>query len=902
MTHSRQHDRSESARVIRITQVRSEYTSARLICANLEHRLAGRRYERPAGYLPPEIDYHLAGGEFATIRVRDYDVRLLDRVGADEAVAHVGLIHRARRGDAAARARLQEIAGELHPGLAMRFQRSDLIETEHVIPYTTDRDYPLAQISDKGSVLLNLSRLGFATPDFNLLAAGVHQLDTTERRTCLHAAIHNLEKLSGRRLGDPRNPLLIAMRSAMPVYLPGFMPTYLNVGLTPALLPGLPARYGEEAAARIRLNSRRTLLEVLDPAAAAALEARIRPGLGRGENDAITAEIVAAIEARDPRLLDDPYHQLDFFLRSVYAYYDAHRDALRNFTGGESLRPTVILQRMVCSVIDRDSYAGVLYSRHPRHGQGVHLQYAREIYGEDLMTGRLVPEQRHLRSQEDARRDFPAVHHFWPRLRQLERVFGGPVMVEFTGVHGTFTILQVNEAELSGSGMLTAVMDLHREGEIDAARVRALIKPYHLRQLESDTIDPASLASLTPFCRGLSVLPRSAVTGRVSFSAETAGRDPGPRGAPARERRILVRPRFTPTDTIGMQDAAGIVSLSPAAIHVVTTAQTLGIPSLLDVEQEGVRLGEDGRSLVNARGQRIAEGDWVTISSRQKTLFVGKAVYATARLMRFMEGDEVELTGAERERFAELAGYYREYRALLESLDAGQFDSLQDLGQSIRSGELRHDSTRAAELVNRACEDHLGRMVEGLLATTLGMHLSNQSAYRLLTEANQARLLGALVAAARERGARGYQAGSFVIGCLVEPEAPCPFWERLDAAVIAELLDEWILHEKYQDLLQEVGERKLNQARGVLLSRGLGELSLHLGRARAFMPLKLSAVDLDAVAAALPAEADPQTGELLDLLRRPFRDYYDFDLPADLNRFTVLCQRCGRPMPGPNER
>ncbi len=367
----------DSTRVTRITQVRSEYTSARLICANLEHRLADTRYDRPPGYLPPEIDYRTEDGRFVTISVRDYDVRLLDRVDTDEATAHVDRIHRARRGDADAQARLVDIAAEQHPGLASRFARTGLIENDHVIPYTTERDYPATQISDKGSVLLRLSRQGFATPDFNLLAAGVYDLSAADRMTCVHAAIHNLEKLSGRRLGDPANPLLIAMRSAMPVYLPGFMPTYLNVGLTPALLPGLPERYGEDAASRIRLNSRRNVLEALDPAASAEFETRIRPGLSRAENDALTDDIVAIIRQQDPLLLDDPYHQIEFFLENIYTYYADHSDALRNFTDGESYRPTVILQRMVCSVIDADSYAGVLYSRHPRRGTGVHPQHAR---------------------------------------------------------------------------------------------------------------------------------------------------------------------------------------------------------------------------------------------------------------------------------------------------------------------------------------------------------------------------------------------------------------------------------------------------------------------------------------------------------------------------------------------
>jgi hypothetical protein len=144
-------------------------------------------------------------------------------------------------------------------------------------------------------------------------------------------------------------------------------------------------------------------------------------------------------------------------------------------------------------------------------------------------------------------------------------------MVEFTGVHGTFTILQVNTAEMVGAGMLTAVMDLHRAGRISAERVREIIKPYHIRQIESDAIDSKSLHSLTPFCRGVSVLPRAAVTGRIYFSVEAVRQA---REAKTAENAILVKERFTPPDVIDMQKVSGICSLSPAAIHVVTSPES----------------------------------------------------------------------------------------------------------------------------------------------------------------------------------------------------------------------------------------------------------------------------------------------------------------------------------------
>lgn len=885
--------------VTRITEVRAEYTSARLIFANLEHRVTGRRYKRPPGYMPAEIDYSTAGGNAYTIAVRDYDVRFLDRVKAQEALAHVDRVHLARRGNAEAHAALETIARDLHSELAPRFLQTNMIENEYVVPYTTEQNYSETLISNKGSILLHLSRKGFATPDFCFLTANVYSLDAEGRRVAMRAAMHNLTKLSGRRLGDPKNPLLIAMRSAMPDYLPGFMPTYLNVGLVPSLMPGLPGRYGEAAVSRIRLSNRRTILEALDPVAFEALEPEIRHDLTLAENNELATQIEDLIARHDPLLLDDPDHQMEFFLGRTYAYYDTHFDALRNFMGNEVRHPAVILQRMVCSVINHDSYAGVLYSRHPRQGTGVYLQYARTIYGEDLMTGRLVPEEVHLAEPEEARDSFPAVHHFWKRLPQLERIFSAPVMVEFTGVQGTFTILQVNQAQLAGAGMLTAVIDLYKSGSIDADRVRELIEPFHVRQLESDTIDPRSLQTLKPFARGLSVLPRTAVTGRIFFSADRA------QAAKSNSNGgnvILAQSRFTPTDTVSMQSVHGICSLSPAAIHVVTTAQTLGIPSLLDLEKDGVRMGDDGASLVAADGTRLVEGDWVTVSSRQQTLFVGQATFLTARLLRFMDGETMDLSPKEHAAFTRLASYYGQYQSLLDEVDATGFDSLQDLGQSIRGGRLRDRPDRAAEFVNQSTAANKSRIVERLFNTTLGMHLNNRTAFRLLTVPNRAALLTAVVEHAIEQGRRGYQAGAFVIGCLVQPDAPADLWRGLTADVIGFLINEWVLHQQYQDIIDAVGERKLNRAREVILSQGLTPFRLHTGRVKEFMTLKLSGVDLDEVIATLPETADPQTVDVLRMLQEPYGVFYDFDRQASVAQLAALCDTIGRPVPKRNER
>lgn len=885
--------------VIAVRQVRDEYTSVRLIHANLDRRIRGLGADATAPVrLSPEVDFEAQGGGRRTIRVRDYDVRFLDRVSPQKAVAHLDAIVRARDGDEAARRRLRERTTLLAAKVAARFTGNPLIEDDVVIPYTTDRVPDNKRISHKGATLLRLSREGFATPDFCLLSGAAYDLGAEARARRALDAIDNLMRLSGRGLGDPENPLLIAMRFAMPRYIPGFMPTWLNVGLTPQMLPRLPARYGAPAAARIHLNSRKTLLEALDPGALTAFGEDLEGSLDLDATQALAVRCEEAIAAHDPALLRDPRRQILFLLGKAYEYYDTHLDTLRSFMDGRDDRPTMIFQRMVCSALDDESYAGVLYSRHPRTGQGIHLQLARKTWGEALMTGDLRPELVNLSEREEARARFPAVYHFWPRIEALERHLHAPILIEFTGVHGVFTILQINPAELSGTGMLMAVLDMHREGVIDAARVRALIRPYHIRQVESDTIEPAALEDLSPFCRGTSILPRSAVSGRLTLSGERAT---ALRGTPGWEKIVLVQDRFDPTDTIRMKGVHGLASLNPAAIHVITSAQNLGLPTLLNLGHDGVRIDPAARTLINRQGEVLREGDWVTISSRRKPLYAGQALYASARLLRFMSGEEVDIAPDERPVFERLTAYYREYREILEEVDPSETESLEDLGNAILYGRLKDKPDRAKDVVNSAFDAARPRLVRALFDTTLGEHRMNKAAFDLLTKERRAALLQDAVSEADCLALSGYHAGAFVIGALVDPAARASFWSLLPEDTVAGLLAEWVLHRKYMAVLTAAGEQRINRARERILTEELSTLHLHPGAVEDFMPLKLSAVDLAKVRKSLPKGCDPQAQEVVDLLLRPYRDFYDFNQPWSLNRLKRICERDSLPLPGPDE-
>src|SRR2546430_472499 len=59
-----------------------------------------------------------------------------------------------------------------------------------------------------------------------------------------------LEEQTGRRFGDPRDPLLVSVRSGAAISMPGMMDTILNVGLNDESVAGLARSTGNEEFAR----------------------------------------------------------------------------------------------------------------------------------------------------------------------------------------------------------------------------------------------------------------------------------------------------------------------------------------------------------------------------------------------------------------------------------------------------------------------------------------------------------------------------------------------------------------------------------------------------------------------------------------------------------------------------
>lgn len=889
---------------IKHLRVRGNFPNHRSLLCSVDRRSLQEKKDihRLPGYSPPIAEYWMGGdapGSSEEIVVRDIDLPLLCQPVLEKARQHMGTILRARAEDRAARKKLNSMVEKSTRELNERFRNVSLVENRFVVPSSSNEKYREAQVSHKGVTLLTLNQLGYPVPDFVILTSDAYTERKEGREEYLGLAIENLEHLTGQKLGASEDPLIFAIRCAMPEYIPGVMPTYLNVGVTDGILPILERKYGIEVARRIYLNNLKNLFKSQDREAYESIRGSFDRARSLAEVNDLIDRISTVVRKRDRRLLEDPFRQAAFLVMQSRVYVEKNTDLLITFSKGERHYPSTIMQKMVCSVRDDQSYAGVLYSRHSQTGEGHQLDFAHNIFGEDIMTGTVEPEQISFEYGSEIKDDFPAVAFFSSKLQELEREFESPATIEFAAEassgHQFFALLQLNRTEMSGRAAFISAINLLKEGTISRRQVPDLILPYHVKQIESDAIEESSFQNLDLFSSGISILPRSAVSARIYFSAEAALRAKR-RG----ESVCLCKKSFVPNDTVVMREMNAIVSLTTAAIHVVTICRSFGIPALLSLEKQGVALLSDGR-LVNASGFEIKEGDWVTVSSRKRAFFSGRARFKPARLFRYMNGEEVEFEAGEREIFDSMAYAYRYYQQLVRGLKLDQISTLNELVRLVNL-ELRGEKKEARKLVRAWFDAHEYIYVNEILMSDLGDHLNQHTVFDMLKPNQKATFFKKALAKCYREEISGLKAGAFMLGRFISLPIPVTFWRSFDPVEICLLVNEWVLFEKYMQVLHEVGERKVLRAKRRILENGLEELSIHAGSVSCLIPLKLSGVSLDDVMKSAPAWCDSQTFGVLDLLKRPYREFYDFESKWSIKYLEDLCKAEGISVPGADDR
>ncbi len=808
-----------------------------------------------------------------------YDIYyLLTKNNEDDIKQFLTLLIEEHNGDNTHLLELETLRESLYQDCVKYISDNYLYEDEKIVTTVTPYDFSEVAISNKGKMLLELTKQCYAVPDFCIISSNAFLDDDQEE--LLRKAIHNLEVMTKCKFGSEENPLVFALRSAMPQYIPGLMPTLLNIGINRKAYHGLSKKYGTSMGNRIYLSTLSNMIEML------AIDYHYTD-----ENDLSVEEqldkikmmenLVIEKEGND-KLLEDAFYQAIRFNSYVRDFYIKNQDLVLTFMRGKKAYPSMILHKMVWTIGNENSYPGVLYSCHSRTGVGRQIESYPDIFGEEIMTGHISSEDFEYFDRAEIKELFPAVYHFDPLLINLEKRFQSPVTIEFAvetqslkdsdAKSSLFAVLQLNKSELTGRAALLSAIELYEKGFIDKEVIIDLVRPYHLRQIFSDTIDKESFNQLRFFCNGVNVLPRTAVSARLCFSVASANKMKS-----QGYNVCLCRERFTPEDTIVLNEVDSILSMTPAAIHVVTACRGYGIPAFLDLSLYGVKIIDN--KLVNNEGMTISEHDWITVSSKKHCIYSGKAKFTPARFRQYLDDDNFTFTDEKEEKvFTRLKPAYEKYQQIINSTKVNYINDINSLARII-SYDLNQDPERAAIIVNTWYNLNSALYQNQVLESKMGSHNEQSRVFNLLDIDKKIDFFKNIIIKCIKENLSGLEAGSFMLGRFLAKPLPKSFWEAFLPNEIAFMLNEYVLYEKYLTVLQEVGETKLTRTSSKIISEGLHELEIKNFDYYTFIPLMNLKINWSNVVRNINLLSNKQDNTLIfiETLSKPISDVFNMD-------------------------
>jgi len=405
--------------------------------------------------------------------------------------------------------------------------------------------------------------------------------------------IADLEHRTGRRFGDPDNPLLVSVRSGAAVSMPGMMDTILNLGMTDEIEAALAKSTGNPTYARD--THARFCHAFGDIVLKADLDPYVTGPTSSDVRDAVLSDTRRTIPV-------DPHAQLEDAICAVFDSWQSSRAKAyrRHWKIAEEGGTAVTVQAMVFGNLDERSGTGVLFTRNPLSG-------APDPYGEWLPKGQgddVVGGTHAVLTLAQMQQDLPeAVEELLGWADALEREHTEVQDIEFTVESGTVFLLQTRAAKRSPEAAVRIAVDLVDEGLIDPLQALSRVTPEQVRSVLMPSLEADVAASAETLATGEPACPGIATGVGVEDPDEAVTR------ATQGEKIVLVRPTTSPNDVHGMIAAVAVVTdLGGATSHAAVVTRALGRPSVVGVGT-GVASTLIGRELtVDGRTGRVYDG------------------------------------------------------------------------------------------------------------------------------------------------------------------------------------------------------------------------------------------------------------------------------------------------------
>lgn len=466
-------------------------------------------------------------------------------------------------------------------------------------------------LGGKGANLAEMTRIGLPVPfGFTISTEACnayYDADKTipaEVQAQVLEALGELEEKSGKKLGNPENPLLVSVRSGAVFSMPGMMDTILNLGMNDETVEGMAKltnnpRFAYDSYRRFIQMFSDVVLDV-DVFFFERLLEETREAKGYSADPEMTAEDwkeviegyknIVTKHTRKP-FPQDPKEQLFLSINAVFDSWNNQRAIVyRRLNKIPShLGTAVNIQSMVFGNMGDDSGTGVAFTRDPSTGESLlYGEYLINAQGEDVVAGIRTPQP--IQTLKD---EMPAVYQqFVETCNRLEQHYEDMQDIEFTVERGELFILQTRTGKRTAQAAIRIATELVNEGIIDKKTALLRVDPEQLDQLLHRRIDEDF--ERNQLAKGLPASP-GAATGKVVFDADEAELL-----ANDGQKVILVRPETTPDDIHGIIAAQAVVtSRGGMTSHAAVVARGMGKACIcgceamkIDLHEKQFRVGE----------------------------------------------------------------------------------------------------------------------------------------------------------------------------------------------------------------------------------------------------------------------------------------------------------------------
>jgi len=503
-----------------------------------------------------------------------------------------------------------------------------------------------ALLGGKGANLAEMAKLGLPVPPGFTLTTEVctafyknNRAYPVELSAQVDAALAALEKKTGKRFGDPANPLLVSVRSGSRASMPGMMDTVLNLGLNDETVEGLATLSGD---ARFAYDSYRRFIQMYSDVVLELEHGAFEEILGAHKDlqgyrsdvemeaedwKEVVAQFKRAVERQWGKPFpSDPKEQLWGAIGAVFASWMNDRAIFyrKHNAIPESWGTAVNVQAMVFGNMGDSSATGVAFTRDPSTGEKkFYGEFLINAQGEDVVAGIRTPKALTKAARLEMKEPGESLEEAMPEVfaelvrvyRKLEAHYRDMQDIEFTVERGRLFMLQTRNGKRTAKAALKIPVDMAGEGLITRDEAVLRIEPMSLDQLLHPTIDEDYQRDI--ICRGLPASPGAAV-GVVVFDPDDAERL-----AADGKDVILVREETSPEDIHGMHASKAIVTARGGMTsHAAVVARGMGRPCVSgagDIRID-MKLGE-----FRAAGRVVKAGETITVDGSSGDVIKGAA-------------------------------------------------------------------------------------------------------------------------------------------------------------------------------------------------------------------------------------------------------------------------------------